>query len=85
MILVEEVVGQLVHILAIPELGQGYLASLLEGPILVQNLMDLVFDLGFQIQVFQQPRDHFRNVLGLGVLGLQDLVLNDLFDRPEDV
>eukprot|EP00356_Strombidium_inclinatum_P011690 CAMPEP_0170485430 /NCGR_PEP_ID=MMETSP0208-20121228/4707_1 /TAXON_ID=197538 /ORGANISM="Strombidium inclinatum, Strain S3" /LENGTH=153 /DNA_ID=CAMNT_0010759087 /DNA_START=1254 /DNA_END=1715 /DNA_ORIENTATION=+ len=85
MVLVKEVLWKLVHILTVPELCEGDLASFFEGAILIQDFMNLVLDFSLKVQVLQQTRDHFGNVLSLGVLRFQDLVLDHLLDGPEDI
>ena len=85
MILVEEELRQLAHVPAVLELGGCDLGSLSEVAVLVQYLMDFILDLGFQVELFQEPRNHLAYFLGLGVFGSNYFILNGLLDGPEDV
>lgn len=84
-VLVEEELGQLAHVFAVLELRGCYLARLSEVSVLVQDLMHLVFDFRFKVEILQQTRDHLIDLLRLGVLRPYDLVLDGLLDGPKHV
>jgi hypothetical protein len=52
-ILIEEITWELTHVLAILEFGSGDLACLLEITVFVKSLVNLVFNLGFEVKVLQ--------------------------------
>ena len=95
LIRVVEVVGQLLlRIIALFEFGLGYGGHLTEVAIAVEDLVDLIFDFGFKVEIFQQFGDGFLDFMGCGVatdlfgvfaVGLDELILQRLLDLPEGV
>ena len=85
MVLIKKVLWELAHVLAVFELGGSDLRSVLEISVFVENLMDLVFDFGLQIQILEKSGDHVTYLLGLGIFVSHDLILNCLLDGPKHV
>ena len=67
MVLVEEVAGELAHILAVFELGSCNLTSFPEITIFIQDLMNLVFNFCLKIKVFQKSRNHLTYFLSSSI------------------
>ena len=63
LIRVIEVVGQLLPVLALLELGLSHSSNLYEVAIVVQDFMDLVLDFSFEVQIFQKFRNRFLNLI----------------------
>jgi hypothetical protein len=51
-ILIEEITWKLTHVLAVLELGGCDLGGLPEVAVLVQNFVNFILDLGFQVELF---------------------------------
>jgi hypothetical protein len=52
-ILIEEITWKLTHVLTVLEFGSGDLACFLEITVFVKSLVNLVFNLGFEVKVLQ--------------------------------
>ena len=92
-VLVEEVLRQLVQVVAVLELSDSDLRLVLEVAVLVEDLVHLVLDLSLKVQVSQQLRDNISNVLVVVIasrsltaaLWLHHFVFNCFFDGPEHI
>jgi hypothetical protein len=63
LIRVIEVVGQLLPVLALLELGLRHSGDLSEVAIVVEDLVDLVLDFCFKIEILQKFGDRFLNLV----------------------
>lgn len=84
----------MLRIIALFEFSLGDGGHFAEVAIAVEDLVDFVFDFGFEVEIFQQFGDGFLNFMGGGVatdlfgvfaVGLDEFIFEGLLDLPESV